>query len=88
MTEIAVIDYDLGNLHSVCKGLEKVGATPNITYQPEDIQKADGIVLPGVGAFDPTVKRLRSRKPRRNNKRGDRLWQTFPGYLYGTANSL
>ncbi len=61
MTEIAVIDYDMGNLHSACKGLEKAGATPKITDRREDIQKADGIVLPGVGSFDPAVQHLRSR---------------------------
>lgn len=61
MPVIAVIDYDMGNLHSVCKGLEKAGATPKITDSPKDIERADAVVLPGVGAFDPAVKQLRSR---------------------------
>jgi glutamine amidotransferase len=61
MPVIAVIDYDMGNLHSVCKGLEKAGATPKITDSPQDIARADAVVLPGVGAFDPAVKQLRSR---------------------------
>lgn len=61
MPVIAVIDYDMGNLHSACKGLENVGATPKITDSPQDIEQADAVVLPGVGAFDPAVQHLRSR---------------------------
>lgn len=61
MTVIAVIDYDMGNLHSACKGLEFAGATPKITDSPQVIEQADAVVLPGVGAFDPAVQHLRSR---------------------------
>ncbi|YAI81227.1 MAG: imidazole glycerol phosphate synthase subunit HisH [cyanobacterium endosymbiont of Rhopalodia sterrenbergii] len=61
MNFIAVIDYDMGNLHSVCKGIEKAGITPKITDSPKEIAKAAGIVLPGVGSFDPAVRHLRAR---------------------------
>ncbi len=61
MAVIAVVDYDMGNLHSVCKGLEKAGATPKITDSPRELSKASAIVLPGVGAFDPAVQHLRLR---------------------------
>ncbi|MES1026491.1 imidazole glycerol phosphate synthase subunit HisH [Gloeocapsa sp. BRSZ] len=61
MAAIAVIDYDMGNLHSVCKGLEKAGATPKITDSAIELAKADAVLLPGVGAFDPAVQHLRSR---------------------------
>ncbi|MEM1394618.1 MAG: imidazole glycerol phosphate synthase subunit HisH [Cyanobacteria bacterium P01_D01_bin.116] len=61
MAVIAVIDYDMGNLHSVCKALEKAGATPKVTSSPKDLEKAMAIVLPGVGAFDPAMQSLRSR---------------------------
>ena len=61
MTVIAVIDYDMGNLHSVCKALEKAGATPKVTSSPKDLEKAMAIVLPGVGAFDPAMQSLRAR---------------------------
>lgn len=61
MAKIAVIDYDMGNLHSACKGLEKAGASPKITDSPAELEQADAVVLPGVGAFDPTVQNLRSR---------------------------
>lgn len=58
---IAVIDYDMGNLHSACKGLEKAGGNPLVTASAEDLEQADGIVLPGVGSFDPAVQQLRDR---------------------------
>ncbi len=61
MAVIAVIDYDMGNLHSVCKALEKAGATPKVTSSPKDLEKAMAIVLPGVGAFDPAMQSLRAR---------------------------
>ncbi|MFB2770213.1 imidazole glycerol phosphate synthase subunit HisH [Pelatocladus sp. BLCC-F211] len=61
MAVIAVVDYDMGNLHSVCKGLEKAGATPKVTDSAKELERADAIVLPGVGAFDPAVQHLRSR---------------------------
>jgi imidazole glycerol-phosphate synthase subunit HisH len=51
----------MGNLHSVCKGLENVGAVPKITDSPAIIEQADAVVLPGVGSFDPAVQHLRSR---------------------------
>ena len=62
MSVIAVIDYDMGNLHSACKGLENAGATPKITDNPQEIYQADAVVLPGVGAFDPAMEHLRSRQ--------------------------
>ena len=53
MTKIAVIDYGMGNLHSVSKALEEVSTNEEIlvTSEPELIKKADKIVLPGVGAI-------------------------------------
>jgi len=61
MTLIAVVDYDMGNLHSACKGLANAGATPHVTDSAKDIERADALVLPGVGAFDPAVQHLRDR---------------------------
>ncbi len=60
MPVIAVVDYDMGNLHSVCKGLENAGGVPKITDVPKEIEQADAVVLPGVGAFDPAIQHLRS----------------------------
>jgi glutamine amidotransferase len=60
MPVVAVIDYDMGNLHSACKGLEIAGATPIVTNDPHKLAAADGIVLPGVGSFDPAMQKLRA----------------------------
>ncbi len=59
MVKIAVVDYDMGNLHSVCKALKLAGAEPFITHVPSELFAADGVVLPGVGSFDPAVQRIR-----------------------------
>ena len=48
---VVVVDYGLGNLRSVTRGLERAGASVTISDDPEAIWEADGIVLPGVGAF-------------------------------------
>lgn len=58
MKRIVIIDYGLGNLRSVQKGLEHVGASPAISGNPEEILAADGIILPGVGAFIDAMKYL------------------------------
>jgi imidazole glycerol-phosphate synthase subunit HisH len=58
---IAIVDYGMGNLRSVEKALEHVGVTAQITYDPLEIRAADGIVLPGVGAFPRAMERIRER---------------------------
>lgn len=55
---IAVVDYGMGNLRSVQKALEKVGLEAVITSNPEDLDRARGIVVPGVGAFGDAVHNL------------------------------
>lgn len=57
---IAVIDYGAGNLHSACKGIEQAGARPVVTDSASAIALADGIVLPGVGAWNPTLRGIRA----------------------------
>lgn len=59
---IAVIDYGMGNLRSVQKALEVVGADAVVTHDPETILKADSIVLPGVGAFKDCMTNLEKLK--------------------------
>ena len=49
--EVAVVDYGLGNLRSVTRGLERADAAVTVTDDPTALASADGIVLPGVGAF-------------------------------------
>ena len=57
---IAVVDYGMGNLRSVAKALERVGADVEVTPDPERIADADGVVLPGVGAFGKCMENLRA----------------------------
>ena len=77
MSTVAVIDYGMGNLHSVAKALEKVseGDRVVVSSDPDTVRKADRVVLPGVGAirdcmaeikrlgFDELVKELADNKP-------------------------
>lgn len=49
--ELAVVDYGLGNIRSVTRGLERGGGTVDLVSTPDRLYEADGIVLPGVGAF-------------------------------------
>jgi glutamine amidotransferase len=58
MKRIVILDYGLGNLRSVQKGLEQVGSSPVISGDPEEILAADGLILPGVGAFIDAMKCL------------------------------
>lgn len=58
---IVVIDYGMGNLHSVRKALEVVGAKVKVNSHPGDIKKAKKIVFPGVGAFGEAMKELKRR---------------------------
>ena len=57
---IAVVDYGVGNLRSVSKALERVGAAVRVTSSPADIESADAVVLPGVGAFAHCMDNLRA----------------------------
>ena len=58
---VAVIDYDAGNTLSVTRALEKVGAKVDLTPDPEDVARADAVVLPGVGAFGDCMRKLEER---------------------------
>ena len=57
---IAIIDYDIGNLRSVQKALEHVGADAQLITTPQQFARADKVVLPGVAAFGDAIEELRS----------------------------
>lgn len=57
---VAVLDYGIGNLHSAQKAIEKMGADARLTTDPGLVADADGVVLPGVGAFGACMNALRS----------------------------
>lgn len=58
---IAIVDYGMGNLRSAQKGFEKAGHQAVITRDPAVIDSAEGVVLPGVGAFKDCIDGLRER---------------------------
>ena len=59
--KITIVDYQAGNLRSVQKALERYGVSPNISADPNDIDDADGVILPGQGACDSAMRNLASR---------------------------
>lgn len=61
MSKVAVIDYGMGNLHSVCKALEHVGAEARIIQDPAEAIGVDRVVLPGVGSLGDCMAGLQQR---------------------------
>ncbi len=59
MRRVAIVDYGMGNLRSVEKAFEHVGVEPELTNDHDRIRAADGVVLPGVGAFPKAMERIR-----------------------------
>ncbi len=64
---IVVVDYGMGNLRSVSKALEHIGADVKVSDKAKDLRDAHGIVLPGVGAFRDAVRNLKEKG----------LWETL-----------
>ena len=56
---IALIDYDAGNMKSVEKALQLLGQETVVTRDPDEIYRADGVILPGVGSFGDAMENLR-----------------------------
>ena len=56
---LILIDYGMGNLRSVSKALEKVGFSVKVSSDPEEVKKAEVLVLPGVGAFRDAMENLK-----------------------------
>jgi len=57
---IAIVDYGVGNLFSLCSSLDAIGAESTVTNSPDELRSADKILLPGVGAFEDARKKLGS----------------------------
>jgi len=55
---IAIVYYGVGNIRSIHKAVEYVGGKAEVTFDVETIESADGIILPGVGAFQPAMQEL------------------------------
>ena len=60
MTTVAILDYGMGNLRSVEKAFEHVGARAVIIRDHDSVRAADGVVLPGVGAFPKAMQQVRA----------------------------
>jgi len=60
MTKITVIDFGMGNLHSVVGAFRYLGATVSVSSNPIEVENADALVLPGVGSFYKAMTRLNS----------------------------
>jgi len=59
MSRLGLIDYGMGNLHSVQRAFERLGATVQTVQCGAEMEGCKALVLPGVGAFDPAMERLR-----------------------------
>ena len=55
---VTLVDYGVGNIHSIAKAVERAGARVSVTDRPEDLLAARCLVFPGVGAFDAVMERL------------------------------
>jgi glutamine amidotransferase len=71
--KITVVDYGLGNVHSVMKAVRSVGGDVVLASRPDEVRTAERLVLPGVGAFADGVKGLTQRN----------LWDPLLAYLEG-----
>ena len=80
---VAVLDYGIGNLRSAQKGLERAGAEAHLTADPELIRRADGLVLPGVGAFGPCMAALEAAGLDREARRATEAGVPFLGICIG-----
>ncbi len=87
-TKVAVIDYGIGNVFSVCNALRKIGEEPLLTDKAAEIESADRIILPGVGAFGKAVDALKSRGLDEVLKRYRETGRPFMGICVGLQMAL
>ncbi len=80
---VAVLDYGIGNLRSAQKGLERAGADAHLTAEADLIRRADGLVLPGVGAFGPCMAALEDAGLDREARRAVEAGVPFLGICIG-----
>jgi glutamine amidotransferase len=57
---VAIVDYGVGNLFSLCSSLAAIGVKARVTADPDEIRAADRVILPGVGAFGDAAAKLRA----------------------------
>ena len=57
---IIIVDYGVGNVHSILNMLKKIGVEARLSKSPQDIYEADQLILPGVGSFDYGMTQIKS----------------------------
>lgn len=80
---IAIIDYGMGNLRSVEKGFEKAGVRVKVVTGPDEVDRARGVVLPGVGAFADAMENLKNSGMDEAVKRAIKDGRPFLGICLG-----
>ena len=80
---IAIVDYGMGNLRSVEKGFLKVGLNARVVSDPRAVDNAQGVVLPGVGAFRDCMKNLKGMSLIESVVRSIRKGKPYPGICLG-----
>lgn len=80
---IVIVDYGLGNLQSVYNALVSLGAEPKIVDSPSQVDSADKLILPGVGAFKDTIEGLQKKRLFESIKRYLKTGKTYLGICLG-----
>ena len=62
MKNVAIIDYEMGNVRSVYNALKFIGANPIVTDKKDEIEKAKSLILPGVGAFGDGISNIKKKR--------------------------
>jgi len=83
LVRAALVDYGAGNLRSVAKALERSGFAVDVTADPAALGRADGVVLPGVGAFRDAATRLRESGLEEACKRAMEDGRPYLGLCFG-----
>ena len=82
---LTIIDYSMGNLHSVGNALDRLGVPYTVSASPEAIKNADGLILPGVGAFPDAVRCLKEKGRSRRHPCPRSSRNAAAGHLSGDA---
>ena len=80
---IAIVDYEIGNLYSIFKALERLGEEVVVTNQAQEIREAEAVVLPGVGSFEKAMENLEKKEIKEAIKENQEDGKPFLGINLG-----
>ncbi|HOA98347.1 imidazole glycerol phosphate synthase subunit HisH [Candidatus Sordicultor fermentans] len=80
---IAIVDYEIGNLYSIFKALERLGEEVVVTNQAQEIREAEAVVLPGVGSFEKAMENLEKKEIKEVIKENQEDGKPFLGINLG-----